>query len=420
MALSHKTDKDVTMAYIERDELMPEGDVTSQHDVFPSVLLGAMAALIATGFVFLYSASALRSTWELSYVERQFKALGCGILTVVILSRIDYRYYYRFRWMFAFVAMALLVAVLIPGVGAKVNGARRWFRIGSQSIQPSELVKLFGMIAMAGLLYAGRFQARSFGRFLVRIVPGVLMVGLVALEPDMGTAALLTTVFAAMIFCSGIPLRYIMVTAGIGIPPVAFLAATRLAYISGRIEAWLSGSTTGKGYHAWMSTSSLGSGGWFGVGLGRGEANMAYLPEAHTDFIYAVVGQESGLVGSLLILGTFAVFLIAGLAIARRTKDGFGSLLAFGLTLTISLQAAFNIAVVTASMPTKGIPLPFMSYGGTGLVCNCAAVGLMMSIARFGRQAAVAHEEDRFVHIWSQALANPDADDKGDRYANAA
>ena len=384
-----------------------EGTDTSARYV--SMLLGAVAVLICVGFVFLYSASALRSSWEFAFVERQFKALGLGLLAYYVLSYIDYHHYYRWRWVLLGVGVLLLAAVLVPGIGAKVNGARRWFRIGGQSVQPSEMVKILAVLGMAALLYGGRGRLMRFLPFMALTIPAGVFVGLVALEPDMGTAALLSCVMGAMIFVAGARTIYLLLMGALVIPPAAILAATRFEYIMGRVQAWLEGSTSGKGYHAWMSKSSIGSGGLTGVGLGRGEANLAYLPEAHTDFIYAVIGQETGLIGAACVLAAFAAFAIAGIGIARRCHDGFGALAAFGLTLMISIQAAFNIAVVTAAVPTKGIALPMISYGGTGLVCNLAAVGLLVSIARYGsRRTETAAETPRSIPMWGRIALQPE------------
>jgi cell division protein FtsW len=198
----------------------------------------------------------------------------------------------------------------------------------------------------------------------------------------MGTAALIGLVLFLMIFSSGARKLHIFLCAIFVMPAGAVYVCSHLDYVLKRIYAWLEGGSTGKAYHAYMSTQSMASGGLTGVGPGKGWAKLWYLPEAHTDFIFAVAGQEFGLVGTIGIVLAFMVIAYCGIKIIRLVNDTFASQLAFGITMLICLQAAFNIAVVTATTPTKGISLPFVSFGGSGLVCSMFAIGVMASVTR--------------------------------------
>ncbi|MFW5857912.1 MAG: FtsW/RodA/SpoVE family cell cycle protein [Planctomycetota bacterium] len=365
----------------------------AELDALRAWILGAAATLAGLGLVLIYSASAVRAEgfgWELFFVERQVWWLAAGLAPFALAWRIDYRWIAAVRWPLLLFGLGALVAVLVPGIGHEVNGARRWFRVAGYSIQPSEAAKVVLVAAMAGIL--ARMEDRlpkSLLRFLVAMGLALGSAALVAMEPDLGTAVLLATVLSAMVFAAGARLVHLAAGAGLALAGLAVLLAvrfdaiaSRFGYVWDRVLAWHEGDVHGKGYHAYMSVQALKSGGTFGMAPGRGWAKLGYLPEAHTDFIFAVAGQELGLAGTAGILLVFAVLIICGMRLVRVCPDGFGSLLAFGITLLLGLQAAFNIAVVTGATPTKGISLPFVSFGGSGLVCSMTMLGLLASITR--------------------------------------
>ncbi len=360
------------------------------------LLLATVATLVAAGLVFVYSASAIRAAaagWELHFLVRQLLYLGVGLAGLGVFARLDYRRLAKLWVPILAGTLLLLALVRVPGIGTEIRGAWRWFRIGPISVQPSEVAKLGLVIAVAAIC------ARSGeGRlpFLRGLLPagGVLLAGcgLVAIEPDIGTTALLGAILGSVCLVAGARLLHIALLGLLSVPPVAVYAFQRFDYIRERIDAWLEGSTLGAGWQPYMSKVALGSGGLTGTGLGQGPAKLYYLPDAHTDFILPIAGQELGLVATLGILACFVLLVGAGLWIVRHAPDRFGRLLAFGITVTIGLQAVFNMAVVTGSIPPKGISLPFVSYGGSGLCVSLAGVGILLAILR--RTERLSREED--------------------------
>jgi len=296
-------------------------------------------------------------------------------------------------------ALLLLVAVMIPGIGLERNGARRWLQLPGTTFQPSEFAKLAVIIALAH--YCER-KGRRMGTFRYGLlIPGAvlaLFLGLIFIEPDWGATVLLATVCGLMLFLAGTKLRFI-------IPPVIALGAAGGFLLSqntvrlNRITSWLDpeGTKQGVGYQAWQSLIALGSGGTTGLGLGNGRQKLGFVPEHQTDFIFSVIGEELGLVATLGVVLGFVLFVVCGAFIAMRSRDFFGYLLASGMTLLIGLQAFINIGVVTSTLPNKGLPLPFISRGGTNLVVMLFCVGVLLSVARFAsreEQANTAGADD--------------------------
>lgn len=376
-------------------------------------LMGAVFALLGLGLVLIYSASAIRAErfgWNFYFVERQLVWIGLGLVVLAVAGRIDYHWLLRWRLPLLVCMLGALLAVLLPGVGTTVNGARRWFRLAGYSIQPSEIAKVVMVVVLAA--YADRNGAalqRSFWRFLLLFALALCVPALVLVEPDIGTAALLGAVLVFMLFSAGARVTHVGFCLLAGGPFAVGYALLHFEHVQGRIHAWLYGGA--KAYQAKMSVLSLGSGNLHGVGLGQGWAKQWYLPEAHTDFIFAVGGQELGFLGCVGVIAAFAIIVICGACLVRQVPDRFGALLALGLTLMLGLQAAFNIAVVTASVPTKGISLPFVSFGGSGIVSSMAMVGLLCSISRHAygpylRMAAAGRERSGWAahllwRLWS-------------------
>ncbi|MED6327119.1 MAG: putative peptidoglycan glycosyltransferase FtsW, partial [Verrucomicrobiota bacterium] len=277
--------------------------------------------------------------------------------------------------------------VLIPGVGVEVNGARRWVQLPGTRFQPSEFAKIALIIALAH--YCER-KGRKMDTFKYgMLVPGLgmgLFLGLIFLEPDWGSTALLAVVCGLMLFLAGTKIRYMAVPV-IGLMAAGGYLLSQNTVRLNRIMSWLDpeGTKQGVGYQAWQSLIALGSGGPTGLGLGNGRQKLGFVPEHQTDFIFSVIGEELGLIATMGVVGAFVLFVICGAFIALRSSDFFGFILASGLTLLIGLQAFINIGVVTSTLPNKGLPLPFISRGGTNLVVMLFCVGVLLSIARFSR-----------------------------------
>ena len=330
----------------------------------------------------LYSSS--MSQPGANYPAAQLIWCGTGLIAAGIVACVDYRHLKKISIPLFLLAIALLVAVLVPGIGVRHGGAQRWLNIAQQSLQPSELAKLALVILLAH--YAERHQRfmPAFGRGLV--VPGLfisLTLGLIFLEPDWGTSLLLAGVSGAVLLVAGVRWRYFL-------PPLLLGALTFFIFLLGnplrmkRILSWINPQETkdGVGYQAWQATLALGSGGWNGLGLGNGRQKFGYLPEHQTDFIFANIGEELGLIATLGVVAAFAVVLVCGVYIAWHSRDTFGLLLATGLTFLIVLQAFINIGVATSALPNKGLPLPFISRGGSNLFLMLMSVGLLLSVAR--------------------------------------
>jgi cell division protein FtsW len=351
-------------------------------------LLMTTGALVAFGLVMVYSASFVVAERRFGsptyFLERHAIYLLAGCFALAVTSLFDYHRLARYWKWFLAIAFVLLAVVLIPGVGTKLNGARRWFSLGGLTFQPSELVKPLLIVGLAGWAVHVRERIETFSE---GFLPGALLAGaavvLTALEPDLGSAGLLAVVSGAMLFTAGVKLRHGLPVALILLPAGAGFAYFKLGYIQRRVGEWWNGISdpTGAGYQIDQALKALGSGGVHGVGLGQGQSKLFFLPEAHNDFIFALLGEEFGLIGTLALLLLFVLFVVQGWRVASRAPDKLGALIALGVTLCIGFQAAINMAVVTHSMPTKGIALPLVSYGGSSLVFTLAAIGLLLNVA---------------------------------------
>jgi cell division protein FtsW len=286
------------------------------------------------------------------------------------------------------VTLLLLGAVFVPGIGTDHNtGARRWLGFGFLSFQPSEMAKVALAIFLAAFLARDPERIRKFTRgFLPAIAAVGAAAGLVVLQPDVGSALLLTAVLSMVLFVAGARPLHFAPFVLIGGLCLAYVVATH-PYITQRLQAWTDpwNDTTGRGHQIRQSLTALGSGGLVGSGPGRGIQKFGYLPEGHTDFILAILGEELGFLGAAGIVLLYACLGFVGWRIMRRCRDPFAFHLSFGLTAFILFQAAVNIAVVTAAVPTKGIPLPFLSYGGTSLVFSLGSLGILMRVSETER-----------------------------------
>jgi cell division protein FtsW len=348
------------------------------------LLILVTLGLVAFGLVMVYSATsapaALGGGNPVGYLERQGTYALLGVALMVLGARFDYR---RLRELAPGLVLAALVLCLaVLGIGTQVNGARRWISFGPAAFQPSELAKL--ALAIWVSAYLARRQAPQTLRQLWRPVGLVTVVfaALVIVEPDLGTVIALGIMIGAILLVSGTPTR-VLATAG-GLAVAAGLAAIYLEpYRRARFFSFLNPwhDAQGAGFQTVQAMIGLGSGGIFGRGLGQSVEKLFYLPEAHTDMIFAIIGEELGLVGAALVVGAYALFAYTGLRIALVAKDPFGKRLAAGLTALICGQAVINLCAVMGLAPLTGIPLPFVSYGGSSLVLALASVGILLNIA---------------------------------------
>ena len=350
------------------------------------VLLTATVLLVCVSIVMVYSASALVALQKFDqpnlFVTKQalWTVLGLAVLTIAM--RIDYRTYRNEAFIWS--ALALVTLMLIGVMfSTPVNGTRRWFGIGGLGIQPSELAKIVTVLFTALILERRMHRIDELRYSMLPIVIVVVpLMGLILLQPDFGTAMTLVLIVAAMVFAAGLNYRY-LVGAALAAAPAIYLLLMRSDYRRRRVFAFLDpwADPQGDGFQIIQSLLAVGSGGLLGRGLMSGVQKLYYLPEPHTDFIYAVIGEELGLVGTASVLLAYVVLFLRGLKIAGRAPDRFGFLLAAGLTVSLAVYVGMNISVVTGIIPTTGLPLPFLSYGGSALVVNLGVVGVLLNVA---------------------------------------
>jgi cell division protein FtsW len=359
-----------------------------------SLLLTATMCLLAFGAVMVFSASSARSVLNhggsgFYYLERTVIFGALGLLAMRVTSVRGVAAARVVTPVLLVASIFLLFAVLLPGVGTTVNGAQRWVGGGLVQFQPSELAKVALVLYGSYLLAAEPKRAKTLGG----LGPFLLVVGLsvllIAEEPDLGTALVISFAVCCVLFLSGVKPRTLAPVGGV----VAFLAVVMIAmhpYQEARLTGFLhpGNDTSGSGFQAKQATIAVGSGGLFGQGLGKSVQKASYLPEAHTDMIAAVVGEELGLAGMFVLIGLFGIFGYAGLRAAHRARDRFSKLVAAGLTSLVMAQAALNLFAVLGLAPLTGVPLPFVSYGGTSLVITLAATGLILNVARRPAQAS--------------------------------
>jgi cell division protein FtsW len=351
-------------------------------------IFATVAGLVAIGLVMVFSASsatAYATYHDTAYfLKRQLMWLAIGGVFAYGAYRIDYTKLKRISPAIVGVTIVLLLLTLIPHVGLQTGGARRWLGLSAISFQPSEIAKLALVLFLAAKLSTIGVEVRSLVRGTVPCL--LVAAGLavpILLEPDMGTASLVMFTAFGMLFCAGARIEHLALCLFALLPPVA-LAVGSSAYKRARILAFLDPwkDAQNTGFHIVQSLLALGSGGIFGLGLGASRQKFFYLPEAHTDFIFAVVGEELGMLGTIMVLALFAAFAVRAFVLAQRTPDRFGYFLIVGCALLIVIQAFINIGVVTSSWPVTGVPLPFISFGGTSLIVSLVAVALIMNVAR--------------------------------------
>lgn len=351
-------------------------------------LLFLTALLVVTGVVMVYSTSAIYAKEAYGdaayFLKRHLVYLGLGILLSGWVLSLDPMAIRRWAKPFMGLALLLLAAVLIPGLGHRVSGASRWFRLGWISLQPSELAQLAVILYLADVLTRKRGQLENFfyGVLPALVVLGVTILFILA-EPDLGTALAVGVVALILLFIAGVPKR-VLVAIGLAAIPAVIALIWMKPYRVRRILAYLNpwADPEGAGFQLIQSLVALGSGGLFGLGLGESRQKLFYLPAAHTDFIFSVIGEELGLLGTTLLLVLLVLLVWTGIRLALQSPDSFGVFTGLGIIGLIALETTVHVGVTTGTFPTKGLPLPFVSYGGTALIVNLASLALLLNVSR--------------------------------------
>jgi len=327
--------------------------------------------------------------------------LGVSVVGCVITSRVDYHFWVK-KWVWLYcIALVLLALCFVPHVGARINGSSRWIRAGVGTFQPSEMAKFAAICALSWWYSQEDRVEREFLRgFLVPLAGIGLLMGMIVIEVDVGSTALIGATTIAMMFVAGSQWRYIITLIMIGVGVIAG-AIISMPERMGRFMAFLHPELhVADAYQTQQGLIALGSGGITGLGLGNGRQKLLYLPFAHTDFIFPVIGEELGLVGTLGLVLAYIIFILGGVSIAVKARDRAGLLLGMGLVLILALQAAVNLGVTTELLPNKGLPLPFISYGGSNLMFCMCAVGVLLNIYRQG----VSEQEEEQMEQLEMAL----------------
>lgn len=344
--------------------------------------------LLLIGLIMVFSASGVMAETRygdsMFFLKRQAVWIVLGLLALHWVSRQDYDIWKSMMPIVLCLTIGCLILVLIPDVGSKVNGSRRWFRVAGLSFQPGELAKLTAVLYLASFLVRREEDITSFKKGVLApvIVVGALA-GLALLEPDMGTAMVLVAVLLGLLFLGGARITH-LVGLVLSLLPLAYLLIMESDYRRRRLMSFLDPwqDPHDAGFQLTQSFVALGNGGFAGVGLGEGRQKLFFLPEAHADFVLALVGEELGFLGTGLLMVLFAILLVKGFHIAGRAPDAFGRHLASGVTLLLGIQVLINAGVVSGLLPTKGLTLPLVSYGGSSLIVTLIAIGMLLSISR--------------------------------------
>ncbi|MCM8812455.1 MAG: putative lipid II flippase FtsW [Candidatus Omnitrophica bacterium] len=344
--------------------------------------------LLCVGVVMIYSASAINAYETIGdsayYLKRHLVYMLIGFIGTFAVMRLDYQLLSRWAKPLLLCAVALLIVLLLPGISREIGGARRWFRLGGLSFQPSEFAKLAMLVYTADFIARRKTRLHSFRQGFLPLLSVLLLVsGCILLQPDLGTVVAVSLVFFVLCFIGGVRPTHMALVALAALPAL-YVLIFKVAYRRSRILAFLNPweDPQGIGFQIIQSLVAFGSGGWLGTGLGQGKQKLLYLPAAYTDFIFSIIGEELGFIGTASIVLLVMVLLIQGARISLRARDTFGQLLSFGLVSSLIIEAMINIGVVTSIFPTKGLPFPFISYGGTSLVFNMIYVGLILNVGR--------------------------------------
>jgi len=363
----------------------------TERKPFDTTILLLAVTLACLGVVMVYSSSSIMAVNKYGdgfhFLKRQGVYALAGFSAMALFMWLDYRRCRALVAPFLLLSMVLMAAALIPGVGVNANGATRWVRMPGFAIQPSELAKISLVIYLAASLVRKKEKIKTFklGLFpyLVMLAPLLLLLGL---QRDLGSALIMVAVSFGMLIMAGLPLRWPLLGAAL-MAPILYWQVAGSAYRLARIQAYLDpfSDPMGKGFQIIQSWTAFGYGGLFGQGLGEGKQKLFYLPEAHTDFIFSVLGEELGFSGVFIVSSMFLLLVLGGFRIAMRCTDPFGRNLAFGISLLLGIEAFGNMMVTTGILPTKGLALPFLSYGGSSLIASLLAVGILLSVSAHGR-----------------------------------
>lgn len=352
-------------------------------------LLLATVLLLAFGSLMIYSSTSVvtpnlarKNITQFYYFTKHLFTMAVGFAFMYAAYRLSTDTIRKYALLFLIVSFALLVLVFVPGLGVSAGGARRWIQLWPSTFQPSELVKLAVVIFIAKYVSANDYRTDSFLSFIKPIAIVAVFQVIFLKQPDFGAAMSLGIITIAMLFLSGMRLRYLLSLTVFAVPVVYKLITE--PYRWKRIISFMSPweDAQGSGFQLVQSFIALGSGGLFGVGPGGSKQKLLFLPEIHTDFIFSIVGEELGLIGASVVVLLFVFLFSRGMAITNKARDGFVYYLSYGLTIMIALQALVNFFVVTGMIPTKGLPLPFISYGGSALLVNMIAIGLLLNVSR--------------------------------------
>jgi len=361
----------------------------------PDILLFILIFVLAgIGIAMCYSASAVSALKTMGdsffYLKKQLIWFGVSFMALLVVQEIDYRVYRKYTTVMLLASLVLLVVVLVPGIGHEAKGSARWINFGFARLQPSEFVKIFMVLYLVKVFSSDADTVGSpVMQMFIPLLIIALMFVLIMLQPDFGTGVDLLIVSVVILFVSGFPLRYILTLMVLSLP-MFYLLVYQVDYRRERILAYLDPwkDRFGNGYHIIQSFIAFKKGGILGVGLGYGTQKIVRLPEPHTDFIFAVIAEEVGIFGTAFIVVLYLLLFMRAITISINAPDEFGRLLAIGLGLLLVVQAYINMGVVTGSLPTTGIPLPFISYGGSSLLSSMIAAGILLNISRYREAAA--------------------------------
>ncbi len=362
---------------------------SSLYPTYDRWLLLSALVLVVFGALMIYSSTSVitpalakKGATEFYYFKRHVFTIFVGLCLMFLAYTVKPSFLKKIAIPLLLFSFVLLLFVFLPGIGVQVNGARRWIRLWPSTFQPSELVKLSMVIFLARYLSSPAFRTESFASFIKPLAVMVIFQAVMLMQPDFGAAMSLAFLAIAMLFLSGTRLRYIISLAFLALPMLIMLIKEpyRLRRVTSFMDPWK--DPLGSGFQLVQSFIAFGSGGIAGVGIGSSKQKLSYLPESHTDFIFSIIGEEFGFIGVSVIVALFVIIFFRGFSIANRTQDKFTYYLAVGLSLMISVQALVNFAVATGLVPTKGLPLPFISYGGSSLLMNMAAIGILLKISR--------------------------------------
>ncbi|MBI4378488.1 MAG: putative lipid II flippase FtsW [Nitrospinae bacterium] len=356
---------------------------------FDSIIFVCTIALIGIGIVMVYSSSAVMAMEKFNdpqfFLKRHIMWLILGFISMIAMMRIDYREIRRFTYPVLIVSIIMLILVLIPYFGKEVGGARRWLNIGSFSFQPAELVKFSLILFLSHSLVKRGDYLRDFtyGYLPHLVVIGVFFM-LILIQPDLGSIVVITVVAFILMFVAGVRFSFLL-SSFLMMVPFLYMAVFNIGYRRKRIKAFLDpwSDPMDTGFQTIQSFIAFGRGGFFGLGLGEGKQKLFYLPEPHTDFIFSVLGEEMGFIGVTAVVILFLIFIVRGIRVSLRSPDIYGMYLSLGIILTIGIQVVINMGMAIGLLPTKGLPLPFISVGGSSLLISMVSVGVLLNISEY-------------------------------------